>query len=57
MKWLFDKGKWNDDGSFTIEPNWAQRWKVQMETLYQNLPESMKDSDREEAVKILGIYK
>ena len=62
MEYLFSKG----DISFRLEnkdyvwimPNWAlERWQRQMKTLYAELNDSEKDSDRAEADKILAILK
>jgi len=55
MRWVYDKGTWNPDGSFTINPASAERWARQMGTPYRELSEQEKDSDRDEADKILAI--
>ncbi len=55
MEYLFDKGIFNNDGTWTM-PIWAvDRWMKQMETSYSDLSESEKDSDRTEADKFLNI--
>ncbi|NOY58937.1 MAG: hypothetical protein GXO75_08395 [Calditrichaeota bacterium] len=55
MKYLFSKSKKNSDGTVTI-PKWAvKRWERQMNTLYSDLTEKEKDSDRAEANEIIGI--
>lgn len=55
MSYLFSKGHENDDGSFTIPASWYWRWKYQAQTPYTQLPEDMKESDREEARRILRL--
>lgn len=55
MKYLFEKSQDRQDGTAII-PAWAvQRWKRQMNTPYEDLPEREKDTDREEADKILEV--
>lgn len=47
---------WKD--KFSVIPgNYVRRWKRQMETKYQDLPEEEKSSDRDQADKILGILR
>ncbi len=56
MVYLFSKSKLNDDGTLTI-PKWAvERWTYQLKTLYENLPEKMKVSDREEADRMIRVF-
>lgn len=53
MKYVFSKSVHNDDGSVTI-PKWTViRWKAQIGTNYEDLPEDMKDSDRTEAIRYI----
>ena len=55
MRYLFSKGKFNKDGTWTM-PNWAvERWTRQMNTEYKDLLEEEKDSDRKEAEGMLNI--
>ena len=55
MKYLFEKSVQNADGTVTI-PTWAvTRWRRQMNTQYEALPEGDKELDRLEADKILAI--
>lgn len=57
MEYLFSKGKFNDDGTWTM-PSWAvQRWKTQMQTPYAELSSSEQDSDRAEADRFLIVFK
>jgi hypothetical protein len=58
MEYLFEKSTLNDDGTVTI-PKWAaDRWKRQVETAYADLPEEEKESDREEARRVIeAIFK
>ena len=53
MKYVFEKSEKNPDGTVTI-PKWAvMRWKSQIGTDYDDLPENMKDSDRTEAIRYI----
>jgi hypothetical protein len=57
MEYMFSKGCYNTDDSFTIPASLAQRWERQLSTPYSNLTYQEKISDREEAKKILSILK
>lgn len=39
----------NDDGSLTIPANYVEHWEYEIDTPYKNLPDKIKESDREEA--------
>jgi hypothetical protein len=53
MQYLFEKSHWNHDGTVTI-PRWAvERWRRQSDTNYADLPKNEKESDREEADRML----
>lgn len=55
MTYLFSKGTFNEDGTWTM-PDWAvERWKRQAATDYNQLPNDEKESDRSEADRILAI--
>lgn len=55
MIYLFSKCTEHPGGFYTI-PVWAvKRWKRQMDTNYCDLPEEEKQSDREEADRILSL--
>ena len=55
MEYLFSKGTFNIDGTWTM-PAWAvERWTIQMQTDYANLSDSEMDSDRKEADKFLSV--
>lgn len=57
MKYLFSKGTFNADGTWTM-PRWAvDRWTKQMSTQYKNLSNSEMGSDRIEADKFLLLFK
>ena len=53
MEYMFGKSEHNPDGSATIPASLVQRWTRQMQTSYDGLPERERDSDREEAAKII----
>ena len=55
MKYLFRVSIHNPDGSVTVPAEQAERWMQQVETAYQDLSEHEKDSDREQADKILVV--
>jgi len=57
MKYLFSTCTENPDGSFVIPADKARRWHGQIATPYQELSEAEKDSDREQADRILEILK
>jgi hypothetical protein len=44
-------------GSFIIPPELVERWTRQMTTEYQDLPEEEKQSDRDEAQKMIDIVR
>lgn len=55
MKYLFSKGTFNSDGSWTM-PKWCvDRWTRQMNIKYEDLTEKEKASDRTEADDMLEI--
>jgi hypothetical protein len=57
MVYLFSKSAHNPDGSITIPPDLAMRWKRQADTSYTDLPENEKESDREEADRYLELIR
>lgn len=47
MEYMFTKGTFNEDGTWTM-PAWAvERWSRQMKTPYQDLSDKEKQSDRD----------
>lgn len=64
MKYLFQQGQFKGkivEGKHVMEwimPAWfVERWQRQMNTPYADLPESEKESDREEADRMLAIVR
>ena len=55
MQYMFSKGNMNEDGSWTMPTEFVERWKRQMNTLYNNLSEQEKKSDIEQADKMLEL--
>ena len=55
MIYMFSKMTLNEDGTATM-PKWAvDRWTRQMNTRYFDMPEAEKESDRDEADRMLSI--
>lgn len=57
MKYLFSKSIYNHDDTVTIPASLVARWERQASTAYADLPEEEKNSDREEADKMLELVK
>ena len=55
MAYQFSVCQRNDDGSLTIPADKVERWQRQIDTTYTGLTEHEKDSDREQADKILSV--
>lgn len=55
MRWQFSTCTPNADGSLTIPPEKVERWQRQLATDYAALSESEKNSDREQARKVLAV--
>ena len=54
-KYLFSKGIFNADGTWTM-PSWAvERWTMQMETPYSKLSKEEQESDRKEADRFIEL--
>lgn len=56
MEYLFSKGSFNPDGSWTMPKEFVDRWSRQMNTSYKNLFEEEQDSDRKEADKFIDVF-
>ena len=57
MKHLFSVSVHNHDGSYTIPAEKVKRWTQQMKTPYEELKDAEKESDREQADRILDALK
>ena len=55
MRYLFQFGIQNEDGTFTMDADKVARWRRQMNTPYRDLTEPEQDSDRQEADKFLAL--
>jgi hypothetical protein len=55
MQYMLGKCTYNPDGTMTIPADLVVRWTRQMNTLYGDLPEQEKQSDRVEADTMLAI--
>lgn len=56
-RWQFSVCQRNEDGSLTIPAPLVERWTRQMGTPYADLSEREKDSDREQADKVLAVLR
>ena len=54
MHYMFGKSQHNSDGTVTLPVNLVSRWKRQMNTAYHDLPEHEKQSDRDEADRMIA---
>lgn len=57
MNYLFEWSETNEDGSETIPKDSVDRWKYQLDTPYDELPEKMKESDRREADEMIKLVR
>lgn len=55
MKYLFSKGRFNEDGSWTMPKEFVLRWDRQMKMPYSMLSDKEQESDRTEADKFLHL--
>ena len=53
MKYMFGKGVYNDDGTWTMPASCVERWSRQMNPEYEDLPDGEEKSDLAEADKIM----
>ena len=57
MEYVFNKSQDNVDGTVTL-PKWAvDRWKRQIDTPYHMLSEEEKNSDRQEAKRVIALIR
>lgn len=54
MKYLFEESVQNDDGTVTIPADKVEIWKRQMVTSYADLSSEEKESDVEQARKVIA---
>ncbi len=57
MEYLFEVSTQNDDGTVTIPLDKVETWQRQMVTSYADLLDKEKESDIEQAKKVLAILK
>jgi hypothetical protein len=53
MKYMFTQGELDKEGNWIIPKEKVERWKRQMNTPYVDLTEKEKESDREQAKKVV----
>lgn len=56
MRWLFQFGTQNENGTFTMTADKVARWRRQMETPFNRLSPTEQDTDRNEADKFLRVF-
>ena len=56
LQYMFKEGRLSGTGELVIPKKLALRWNRQMSTPYDALPEDEKDSDRQEARKMIAIF-
>jgi hypothetical protein len=56
MTYLFTKGQFNDDGSFTIDAESVERWRRQMDTCYDDLTADEQLSDIDIAHEYIAVF-
>lgn len=57
MEYLFSTCERGADGSMTIPANYVKHWTLEVMMPYARLPESAKQSDRDEVAHILPIIR
>ena len=55
VRYMFSKGVFNENGSWTMPVEFVQRWQRQMNTPYAELSDSEQNSDRTEADKFIKL--
>ncbi len=55
MKYMFTQGIYNKDGSWIMPAEKVERWSRQMNTDYVDLTDKERESDRDQADKVLAI--
>jgi hypothetical protein len=55
MFYMFKQCTLNEDGTSTIPARAVKRWQRQMSTPYSQLPESERESDKQEADKVITV--
>lgn len=57
MVYMWDCGTHNEDGTWTMPADKVERWQRQAGLNYSGLTEREKESDREQADKVLAVLK
>jgi hypothetical protein len=55
MRYMFTKGTYNPDGTWTMDADKVQRWQRQMNTPYSRLTEQEQGGDRVQVMKHLHL--
>jgi hypothetical protein len=56
LSYMFGKGVFNDNGTWTLPKDFVDRWTAQMSRKYKELSEQEKESDRRIADQYLAIF-
>jgi len=56
LRYMFGKGTFNNDGTWTLPADFVNHWTSQMNRKYKELSEQEKESDRRIADQYLAVF-